>query len=81
MSKFFVRLQSLSNLACEVQEIAATDAASAFRAGSVAAANWGVSNRSEAVTWRVETYSGKDIGWGQWNRTPTIPQEDTNAND
>ena len=74
--KFFIRLNSLSSLACELQEITAPDAHRAFLAGPVAAANWGKGNGSEAVRWQVETFAGQGIGIGQWNATPLIPQED-----
>jgi hypothetical protein len=73
--KFFIRLNSLSSLACELQEITASDAHRARLAGPVAAANWGKGNGSEAVLWQVETFAGAGVGMGQWNATPPIPQE------
>ena len=63
---YFVRLKSLSNLACEVQEIKAENGHVAFLAGANAAANWGRGNGSTAVRWWVEAFSGASVGNGEW---------------
>lgn len=72
---FYIRLKSLSNLACETQELKAADRYEAFLAGCNAAANWGQGNGSDAVDWWVEDFSGASIGNGRWDATPRIPQE------
>jgi hypothetical protein len=77
---FFIRMKSLSNLACEVQEIKAVDAHRAFllAAGTVAA-NWGKGNGSEAVSWWLEGFSGNRIGEGRWEAKEVMTCESSAA--
>ena len=68
MRTYYIRMKSLSNLACEVQELKSVDAMAAFWGGGRVAKNWGAANGSEAVRWWVEDFSGRLIGQGEWVR-------------
>ena len=72
MKTYYIRLKSLSNLACETQEIKAENGHVAFLAGSNAAANWGQGNGSTAVRWLVEDFSGASVGNGEWGAAHEI---------
>lgn len=79
MKTYYVRLKSLSNLACEVQEIKAGCQHRACEAGRIAAEDWCRGNDSEAVRWRVEDFSGSFIGGGEWTAAPQ-PDPDAEKN-
>jgi hypothetical protein len=70
MKTYYIRLKSLSNHACEIQELKSVDAMAAVRSGKRAATHWGTSNGSEAVRWWVEDFSGRTIGQGAtWTKS------------